>query len=221
MYKIQESSLMMTVFFICPFIYCVLLFWNRHVVLFWFNLLLESSASDMSISHSKCCFDLHPNVITCLFIWTLQKFGILVSFAWIFSPSVTRQVMSTHYHHIYMINHCYKFCHYKHKDYLSLTNKEHYFSMKWIFKSWIQFCFFSKFYPFHCVARDYDGKVTPEEVASAAMYLKDHLGKEGIQDLISNLSKDRGLWQTSLSLSFYTTNISYDPLVGLYVDDHG
>ncbi|KAG8641545.1 hypothetical protein MANES_12G000200v8 [Manihot esculenta] len=39
--------------------------------------------------------------------------------------------------------------------------------------------------------RDYDGKVTPEEVASAAMYLKDHLGKEGIQDLISNLSKDR------------------------------
>ncbi|KAJ9176061.1 hypothetical protein P3X46_011411 [Hevea brasiliensis] len=39
--------------------------------------------------------------------------------------------------------------------------------------------------------RDYDGKVTPEEVASAAMYLKDHLGKQGIQELISNLSKDR------------------------------
>ncbi|KAL2343177.1 hypothetical protein Fmac_004462 [Flemingia macrophylla] len=39
--------------------------------------------------------------------------------------------------------------------------------------------------------QDYDGKVTPEEVASAAMYLKDTLGKEGIQDLISNLSKDR------------------------------
>ncbi|KAF9677009.1 hypothetical protein SADUNF_Sadunf08G0062700 [Salix dunnii] len=39
--------------------------------------------------------------------------------------------------------------------------------------------------------RDYDGKVTPEEVASAAMYLKDHLGKEGVQELISNLSKDR------------------------------
>ncbi|KAJ6350473.1 hypothetical protein OIU78_006608 [Salix suchowensis] len=38
--------------------------------------------------------------------------------------------------------------------------------------------------------RDYDGKVTPEEVASAAMYLKDHLGKEGVQELISNLSKD-------------------------------
>ncbi|ESW31556.1 hypothetical protein PHAVU_002G247800 [Phaseolus vulgaris] len=39
--------------------------------------------------------------------------------------------------------------------------------------------------------RDYDGKVTPEEVASAAMYLKDTLGKEGIQELVSNLSKDR------------------------------
>ncbi|GFZ11274.1 LETM1-like protein [Actinidia rufa] len=39
--------------------------------------------------------------------------------------------------------------------------------------------------------RDYDGKVTPEEVASAAIYLKDTLGKEGIQELISSLSKDR------------------------------
>ncbi|KAJ0017394.1 hypothetical protein Pint_11677 [Pistacia integerrima] len=39
--------------------------------------------------------------------------------------------------------------------------------------------------------RDFDGKVTPEEVASAAMYLKDTLDKEGIQELISNLSKDR------------------------------
>ncbi|GLU17905.1 hypothetical protein SLE2022_342520 [Rubroshorea leprosula] len=39
--------------------------------------------------------------------------------------------------------------------------------------------------------RDHDGKVTPEEVAAAAMYLKDTLGKEGVQDLISNLSKDR------------------------------
>ncbi|XP_059435949.1 uncharacterized protein LOC132168883 [Corylus avellana] len=39
--------------------------------------------------------------------------------------------------------------------------------------------------------RDYDGKVTPEEVASAAMYLKDTLDKEGIQELISNLSKDK------------------------------
>ncbi|KAL6565302.1 hypothetical protein OROGR_002253 [Orobanche gracilis] len=39
--------------------------------------------------------------------------------------------------------------------------------------------------------RDYDGKVTPEEVASAAMYLKDTLDKEGIQELIGKLSKDR------------------------------
>nr|XP_027120026.1 mitochondrial proton/calcium exchanger protein-like [Coffea arabica]XP_027120027.1 mitochondrial proton/calcium exchanger protein-like [Coffea arabica]XP_027120028.1 mitochondrial proton/calcium exchanger protein-like [Coffea arabica] len=39
--------------------------------------------------------------------------------------------------------------------------------------------------------RDHDGKVTPEEVAAAAMYLKDTLGKEGVQELISNLSKDR------------------------------
>lgn len=38
--------------------------------------------------------------------------------------------------------------------------------------------------------KDYDGKVTPEEVASAAMYLKDTLGKDGIKELISNLSKD-------------------------------
>ncbi|KAI4353172.1 hypothetical protein L6164_002143 [Bauhinia variegata] len=39
--------------------------------------------------------------------------------------------------------------------------------------------------------RDYDGKVTPEEVLSAAMFLEDKLGKEGIHELISNLSKDR------------------------------
>lgn len=42
-------------------------------------------------------------------------------------------------------------------------------------------------------SRDYDGKVTPEEVAFAAMYLKDTLGKEGIQELISNLSKEGSL----------------------------
>ena len=42
------------------------------------------------------------------------------------------------------------------------------------------------------MCRDYDGKVTPEEVASAALYLKDTLGKEGIQELISSLSKDKG-----------------------------
>uniref|UniRef100_A0ACD5US36 Uncharacterized protein n=1 Tax=Avena sativa TaxID=4498 RepID=A0ACD5US36_AVESA len=40
--------------------------------------------------------------------------------------------------------------------------------------------------------RDRDGKVTPEEVAAAADYLKDTMGKEeGIQELISNLSRDR------------------------------
>ncbi|XP_042004187.1 mitochondrial proton/calcium exchanger protein-like [Salvia splendens] len=39
--------------------------------------------------------------------------------------------------------------------------------------------------------RDYDGKVTPEEVASAATYLKATLDKEGIQEFISKLSKDR------------------------------
>ncbi|CAK9134611.1 unnamed protein product [Ilex paraguariensis] len=39
--------------------------------------------------------------------------------------------------------------------------------------------------------RDYDGKVTPEEVASAAIYLKDTLDKEGVQKLITKLSKDK------------------------------
>ncbi|GJN14573.1 hypothetical protein PR202_gb01417 [Eleusine coracana subsp. coracana] len=39
--------------------------------------------------------------------------------------------------------------------------------------------------------RDLDGKVTPEEVAAAAAYLKDTIGKEGVQELISNLSKDK------------------------------
>ncbi|ONM16293.1 LETM1-like protein [Zea mays] len=38
--------------------------------------------------------------------------------------------------------------------------------------------------------RDCDGKVTPEEVAAAANYLKDTIGAEGVQELISNLSKD-------------------------------
>ncbi|KAG2567152.1 mitochondrial proton/calcium exchanger protein-like [Panicum virgatum] len=39
--------------------------------------------------------------------------------------------------------------------------------------------------------RDRDGKVTPEEVAAAANYLKDTIGTEGVQELISNLSKDK------------------------------
>ncbi|KAF8704251.1 hypothetical protein HU200_031749 [Digitaria exilis] len=38
--------------------------------------------------------------------------------------------------------------------------------------------------------RDRDGKVTPEEVAAAANYLKDTIGTDGVQELISNLSKD-------------------------------
>uniref|UniRef100_A0A9I9CUR7 Mitochondrial proton/calcium exchanger protein n=1 Tax=Cucumis melo TaxID=3656 RepID=A0A9I9CUR7_CUCME len=55
--------------------------------------------------------------------------------------------------------------------------------------------------------RDYDGKVTAEEVASAAMYLKDTLGKEGIQEIISNLSKDRGK-QCCIVLPFYLCVLS-------------
>ncbi|KAK9947289.1 hypothetical protein M0R45_002920 [Rubus argutus] len=39
--------------------------------------------------------------------------------------------------------------------------------------------------------RDFDGKVTAEEVAAAANYLKNTLGKEGVQELIGNLSKDK------------------------------
>jgi hypothetical protein len=46
--------------------------------------------------------------------------------------------------------------------------------------------------PICTIFRDHDGKVTPEEVAAAAAYLKDTIGKEGVQELISNLSKDTG-----------------------------
>lgn len=42
------------------------------------------------------------------------------------------------------------------------------------------------------MCRDLDGKVTPEEVAGAALFLKDTLGKQGVEELISSLSKDRG-----------------------------
>eukprot|EP00850_Spirogloea_muscicola_P019244 SM000187S03861 [mRNA] locus=s187:52808:57172:+ [translate_table: standard] len=38
--------------------------------------------------------------------------------------------------------------------------------------------------------RDYDGKVTADEVAAAASYLRKELGSEPIQELISNLAKD-------------------------------
>ncbi|KAI5075404.1 hypothetical protein GOP47_0009480 [Adiantum capillus-veneris] len=39
--------------------------------------------------------------------------------------------------------------------------------------------------------RDRDGKVTAEELAAAAMYLKDTLGQEPVRELISNLTKDK------------------------------
>lgn len=44
---------------------------------------------------------------------------------------------------------------------------------------------------YHLLDRDHDGKITPEEVAAATLYLRDTLGKESVQELISNLSKDR------------------------------
>ncbi|MCO5550546.1 hypothetical protein L7F22_004033 [Adiantum nelumboides] len=39
--------------------------------------------------------------------------------------------------------------------------------------------------------RDSDGKVTPEEVAAATMFLKDSLGQISLEELISNLAKDK------------------------------
>lgn len=41
--------------------------------------------------------------------------------------------------------------------------------------------------------RDYDGKVTPEEVAAAAVFLKDSLDKESVHELIASLAKDSGI----------------------------
>lgn len=46
--------------------------------------------------------------------------------------------------------------------------------------------------------RDFDGKVTPEEVAAAATYLKNTLGKEGVQELLGSLSKDKGIQFVSI-----------------------
>ena len=48
------------------------------------------------------------------------------------------------------------------------------------------------------IIRDSDGKVTPEEVAAAAMFVKDTLGREPVQELIRNLAKDEGKFQISL-----------------------
>ena len=48
------------------------------------------------------------------------------------------------------------------------------------------------------IIRDADGKVTPEEVAAAAMFVKDTLGREPVQELIRNLAKDEGKIRMSL-----------------------
>jgi hypothetical protein len=40
--------------------------------------------------------------------------------------------------------------------------------------------------------RDHDGKVTSEEVAAAATYLKHNLDNAGVEELIGSLSKDKG-----------------------------
>jgi hypothetical protein len=44
--------------------------------------------------------------------------------------------------------------------------------------------------------------VTPEEVAAAAAYLKDTIGKEGVQELIGKLSRDKGHMKCSIFFSF-------------------
>ena len=48
--------------------------------------------------------------------------------------------------------------------------------------------------------------MTPEEVEAAAGYLKDTMGKEGVQELISNLSKDRG---SALAHTLASTVLAY------------
>ena len=45
--------------------------------------------------------------------------------------------------------------------------------------------------PFCTIFRDHDGKVIPEEVATTTVYLKDTIGKEAVQEIIINLSKNR------------------------------
>jgi Ca2+-binding EF-hand superfamily protein len=47
--------------------------------------------------------------------------------------------------------------------------------------------------------RDHDGKVTSEEVAAAATYLKHNLDNTGIEELIGGLSKDKGNYLTVAS----------------------
>ena len=53
------------------------------------------------------------------------------------------------------------------------------------------------------LCRDRDGKVTPEEVAAAANYLKDTIGTDGVQELISNLPKDKGAYIQHYCLSYW------------------
>ncbi|KAF9615645.1 hypothetical protein IFM89_025454 [Coptis chinensis] len=59
---------------------------------------------------------------------------------------------------------------------------------------------------------DSDGKGTPEEVAAAAMYLKDTLRKEGVQEFISKLSKKHRsvpLWLYLVNLFFYLITVPF------------
>jgi hypothetical protein len=72
------------------------------------------------------------------------------------------------------------------------------------------YSFFTSFY------RDHDGKVTPEEVAAAAAYLKDTIGKEGVQELISNLSKDKGAYTHGLPLLLMTFHARFFSLTNSY-----
>lgn len=66
------------------------------------------------------------------------------------------------------------------------------------------------------VCRDHDGKVTPEEVAAAAIYLKDTLGKEGVQELISSLSKDRGQLIFFFCWYAFTLFVQINKKAGIY-----
>ena len=68
----------------------------------------------------------------------------------------------------------------------------------------------------HLICRDHDGKVTPEEVAAAVAYLKDTIGKEGIQELISNLSKDKGAYTHDLPVRLMTLHAQLFSLTNSY-----
>jgi hypothetical protein len=55
--------------------------------------------------------------------------------------------------------------------------------------------------------------VTPEEVAAAAAYLTDTIGKDGIKELISNLSKDRGMFDHDISILVTTAYDNFSVFV--------